>query len=137
MKKKYRLLSLALFGSAAALLVIIVCAHQFRWGKYLPVQDVTPEEMVNRLKTSNVDVVLTTRSGGLWIQTKLGSQYQTTWKAIPGTDYENTHDALNLIQQILIKERGLEPGKDFRIDLRSFMDDRTPAAYNYNYKRKK
>jgi len=135
MKNKHRLLIYALLVSSAALLVIIVCAHQFRWGKYLPVQNVTPEEMVRILKKSNVDVVLTTRSGGIWLRTKLGSQYQTTWKAIPGTDYENTTDALSLVRQILEKERGLEPNKDFRIDLRSYMDGRTPAAYNY--KRKK
>ena len=137
MKKKHQLLTFALFASAAILLVIIICAHQFRWGKYLPVRNVTPEEMVRILKKSNVDVVLTTPSVGIRLRTKLGFQYQTTWKAIPGTEYENTTDALKLVQQILIKERGLEINKDFRIDLRSFMDDRSTAAYNYNYKRKK
>ena len=113
MKHTRRILIWSLLVSSAALLVIIVCAHQFRWGKHLPVQDVTPKEMVRLLKTSNVSKVSTAHSGDIHLQTKLGSQYHTKWKAIPGTEYENITDALNLVMQILRDERGLEMGKDY------------------------
>jgi hypothetical protein len=69
--------------------------------------------MVGLLKTSNVYFVATSHAGGIGLETKLGFRYHTTWKAIPGTEYENTHDALNLVMQILRDERGLESGEDF------------------------
>jgi hypothetical protein len=85
-----------------------VVIHQPGIGKYFPEKDVTPDEMVTILKKSEVSVVSTTHSGSICLQTKSGSRYQTTWKAIPGTDYENTTDAMNLVVQILKEERGLE-----------------------------
>lgn len=113
MKNQDRLVIYSLLVSLAILLVTILCAHQFRWGKYFPDRKVTPEEMVRLLKTSNVCFVATDHSGGIGLQTKLGFRYHTNWEAIPGTDYEKTHDSLNLVMQILRDERGLEPGKDF------------------------
>ena len=115
MKNKHQLLIYSLLVSSAVFLTIIICAHQFRWGKYFPDKKVTPKEMVRILKTANVDFVATTHAGGIGLETKLGFRYHTTWKAIPGTDYENTHDSLNLVMQILRDERGLEPNKDFSI----------------------
>jgi hypothetical protein len=125
MKKTHRLLTFALFASAAAILTIIVCAHQFRWGKYFPVQNVTPEEMVIRLKISNVMSVGTYDSDiddsdgtgnhhhEIHLETKLGFRYFTKWNQMSWTDYENTNHALILVVLILQEERGLEPNKDF------------------------
>jgi hypothetical protein len=108
MKSKHRLLTFALLASAAALLVIIVCAHQFRWGRYFPVKNVTPKEMVGLLKTSNVYLVSTPEPDEIWLETKLGFRYHTVWKPIPGTDYEDISGAWSLAEQILLKERGLD-----------------------------
>ena len=106
------LISLLLVGSAA-LLVIIVCGIQFRWGKYLPSQSVTPKEMTRLLQTSNVIAVSTAYPNKIRLITKLGFRYHTIWKEIPGTDYEYTYEATALVLQILRDERGLEPEKDF------------------------
>jgi len=126
MKKKHQLLTFALFASAATLLVIIICAHQFRWGKHFPRQKVTPEEMVSRLKTSNVMSVGAYDSTKycsdgvgdhheIHLETKLGFRYYTKWSQMSWTDYENTNRALYVVLQILEEERGLERHKDFRI----------------------
>ena len=113
MKHTRRILISALLVSSAALLVIIVCAHQFLWGKHFPAQTVTPKEMMRMLQTSNVSSVSTAYPNKIRLQTKLGFRYDTIWRAIPGTDYENTYDATDLVLQILRDERGLEPEKDF------------------------
>ena len=126
MKNEHRLLIYALLVSSAALLTIIICAHQFRWGQYLPERNVTPKEMVRILKKSNVSVVYVfvghvnnlppPLRADIRIQTKLGSWYRLVeWRPIPGTDYENTTDAPNLVRQILETERGLDSDKDFML----------------------
>jgi len=88
-------------------------AHQFLWGKHFPAQTVTSKEMMRMLQTSNVSSVSTAYPNKIRLQTKLGFRYDTIWRAIPGTDYEYTYDATDLVLQILRDERGLEPEKDF------------------------
>ena len=111
-------------------------------------QNVTPEEMVSRLKTSNVMSVAVDTNiyhsfdphnhQGILLETKLGFRYFTKWKPKPGTDYENTTSSWDLVIQILEKERGLVRYKDFRLtntqlDYNSRNDFVTPLFPNHHF----
>ena len=125
-KNTGRILTYGLLVSSAALLVIIICAEQFQWGKHSGTRVVSPEEMLDVLKNSDVVLVYTTDFNSpdgfhspdafhaISLQTKFGFEYYTQWNQMLWPHDEKT-DANDIVTQILIEERGLKRGKDFQL----------------------